>query len=138
MNCIALTWRLGEAGDLVSILGAAYDAFEETMSAIWSHEETTGNLSAALVFAAAAAADGRDAIATAPSLPRTKYIGVQPPRPDQRTPELTTALAALSAVLAARLTQAAESATEYQDRGACQIGARQALQIHSLLTGNEP
>jgi hypothetical protein len=138
MNCIVLTRRLGQAGDLISVLGAAYDAFEETMSAIWSHEETTGNSSAALVFAAAAAADGRDAIATAPSLPRTKHVGVLPPRPDQRTPELTTALAALSAVLAGRLTQTAESATEYQDRAACQIGARQAREIHSLLTGNEP
>jgi hypothetical protein len=70
MSSIAATRRQVEgAGSLAVLLGAAYAAFEEVLSAIHADEDRVGGSFAGFAFAAAAAADGRDAVAGAPSLP---------------------------------------------------------------------
>ena len=61
--------RLQHAAGLPAILDAAYDAFEDMLPAIRAHEDPAGGLFAAFMMAAASAADGRDAIGFAPSLP---------------------------------------------------------------------
>jgi hypothetical protein len=65
--------RLQEADGLAAVLDAAYAAFKGMLSVIHSAQDPASGLFAALVVAAvsaASAADGRDALALAPSLPR--------------------------------------------------------------------
>jgi hypothetical protein len=132
--------RLEDASSLAALLDAAYEAFEETMSAIRRHEDRTGDSFAGFAFAAAIAADGRDAIAAAPSLPRSPLQPANPeaPEPGQGIGGLTADLAALSRVLAGRLADSARLAADCEDQSACEAGARQAWEIHALLAGNEP
>src|SRR5258708_110483 len=61
--------RLSRAGDLSSVLAAAHEAFDGILLAIRGREDPVTGMFAALVMAAASAADGRDAVTRAPSLP---------------------------------------------------------------------
>ena len=61
--------RLEQATGLPAVLDAAYDAFEEMLSALEEQEDRGGAAFAAFVMSATAAANGRDALAAAPSLP---------------------------------------------------------------------
>jgi hypothetical protein len=71
MSSIAAAGRqIEDAGSLTALLDAAYAAFEEVMSAIYADEDRVGESFAGFAFAAAAAAEGRDAVAGAPSRPR--------------------------------------------------------------------
>jgi hypothetical protein len=54
--------RLRHAAGLPAILAAGYDAFEDMLLAVRAHEDPAGGLFAAFMMAAAAAADGRDAL----------------------------------------------------------------------------
>ena len=58
-----------EAANLPALLGAAYRAFEWALQALRGAEDQAGALLPAFVLAAAAAADGRDAVAAAGSFP---------------------------------------------------------------------
>jgi hypothetical protein len=92
------------------------------------------------VWAAGCAADGRDAILFAPSLP------VRPLRPaDPRTDMGGAAgaagvqdIVALSTVVCQVLGHAAQRGGDERDRVACCEAARCAAAIHRLLTGAEP
>jgi hypothetical protein len=112
------------------------------LSAIHADEDRVGGSFAGFAFAAAAAADGRDAVAGAPSLPRPSLPesvdDFGPPDPCYATGELAAVLAGLAGLLAARLGEAAETAADPEDRVACQIAALQAREVHLLLGGNEP
>ena len=68
---------LAAAADLPSLLAAAYETFEHILAALRSAEESAGAMLPAFVMAAAAAANGRDAILTAPSLPRAGPQGIR-------------------------------------------------------------
>ena len=57
------------AEDLPALLAAAYGAFECALQALRGAEDHAGPLLPAFVLAAAAAADGRDAVAAARSFP---------------------------------------------------------------------
>ena len=61
--------RLEQATGLPAVLDAAYDAFEEMLSALEDQQDRGGGAFAAFVMSGAAAANGRDALAAAPSLP---------------------------------------------------------------------
>lgn len=134
--------RLEGAGSLPVLLDAAYAAFEEMMSAIRDYQDRAGGSFTALAFAAAAAGDGRDAIAGAPSLPRPaladRPAGRETPDLGGTAGGLASALAELAVLLTARLAQAAESAAAPGDRMACQVAAWQAREIHELLAGRLP
>src|ERR1022692_1967030 len=70
-----MTWiigagdRLREASGLAAVLDAAYDAFEAMLPVIRACQDHAGSLFAAFGKSAASAADGRNAILLAPSLP---------------------------------------------------------------------
>ena len=55
------------------VLDAAHDAFEDMLSVIRAFEDPEDGMFIPLVMAAASAADGRDAIAFAPSLPPRRF-----------------------------------------------------------------
>ena len=137
-----LTAALENAGSLAALLDAAWDAFEVMIAVTGDHANTEEGFFAALVYALAAAANGRDAIIAAPSLPG-RLPAEQPPRPgcDSRGGTVLDAaawLAVLSGVLASQLESAATRASDHRDRAACLTGAQYAREVHSLLAWTQP
>lgn len=139
------TWAqeaLNQASGLDEILCAAYDAFEDMLPVIRGHEDQAGGMFAAFVLSAASAADGRDAVATAPSLPplcpHERAVAAGRPDGEARVEDVARGLASLSELLASRLVNAARSAADPGDQAACTEAARHAANIHALLTGGEP
>jgi hypothetical protein len=131
--------RLQKAVGLVAVLDAAHDAFEGILSIIRAHEDPADGLFISLVMAAASAAEGRNVIIFAPSLPPG------PLHPPARIEEagdadatVTAELAALSELLVTRLTESAHSAPDSADQAACRGAARSARDICALLTGSRP
>jgi hypothetical protein len=136
-----MTAALESAGSLAALLDAAWDAFELIISASGDYADTDEGFFAALVYVLAAAADGRDAIITAPSLParppQSQPAGPGHPDPGRSALDVAASLASLSGVLADRLTSAAGPAGDPRDRAACVTGARHAREIHVLLAGTQ-
>jgi hypothetical protein len=120
------------AEDLPALLAAAYGAFECALQALRGAEDDAGPLLPAFVLAAAAAADGRDAVAAARSFPGpgTPLIG------NMTSPaaiDVADQVAGLSLALFGRLRDAAAS-----DGGsACAAAAARAGRIHELLARPE-
>lgn len=126
--------RLAAAIDLPGLLDAAYDAFED-MLGILRHQQDDESAFPAFVMAAAAAANGRDWIAGADSLPPAV-----PREPAGGLSDATTAvdvarIVALSSELAARLTAFAASTGGAGDRQCCESAAAEAASISALLAG---
>jgi hypothetical protein len=134
--------RLERATALTAVLDAAYDAFEQMLLAIRVHEDPASGLFAAFVMTAASAADGRDAVAFAPSLPpRTntqQAAGCNGERTGESAEAVAECVAALSRLLTARLAQAGASAPDPGDRAACADAAWCAEHIYGLLHRSEP
>ena len=133
--------HLEHAEGLTATLDAAHDAFENMLAVIRAHEDPDDDLFIPLVMAAASAADGRNALAFAPSLPPHR---LHPPAAGEERSgagparEITRQLVALSELLATRLTEAVDAAQDPADRAACTDAARSARDIHALLTGSGP
>ena len=130
--------HLEQAGDLAAVLDAAYEAFEAMLAVINDSQDPASGLFAAFVMAGAAAANGRDAVGFAPSLPtRPQHRGASGEGTTSgASPEVTArGVAALSHLTAARLTPMAGSASRSGDRTACQAAARYAREICQLLGG---
>ena len=133
--------HLEQAEGLTATLDAAHDAFEDMLAVIRAHEDPDDGLFIPLVMAAASAADGRNALAFAPSLPPNR---LHPPaageEPSGAGParEIARQLAVLGEMLATKLTKAAQSAQDPADRAACTDAVRSARDIHALLTGSGP
>lgn len=143
MSEVRGTWeRLQHAIALTAVLEAAYDAFEGMLLAIRVHEDPASGLFGALVMSAASAADGRDAVAFAPSLP--PHPGTQASAGGDGEPAGESAeavaecAAALSRLLAVRLAQAGASAPDPGDRAACADAAWCAEHIYGLLHRSGP
>jgi len=134
--------RLEQASDLSAVFDAAYDAFEAMRLAFRAHEDPATGLFAPFVMAAAAAADGRDAVAFAPSLPSGQSHGApaagEGPGQGQSAEGVAGAAAGLSQVLAGSLIRAAGSASDPGDRAACEEAAVCAHRIWDLLGGTGP
>ena len=133
--------RLRQARNVPSALDAACDAFEDILVVIGSYEETATDTETAIVFllVATQAANGRDALLFAPSLPRRS----RHPRPALGQPErgsandIRAAVADLSWLLATRLACTATAAVG-ADQTACHDAARYARKVHDLLAGEDP
>jgi hypothetical protein len=134
--------RLEQAAGLAAVLDAAYDAFESMRLAFRVHENPASGLFAAFVIAAASAADGRDAVAFAPSMPARRRRGAaetgQGPLGEDSAEPFAGEAVGLSQVLVACLVRAAGSASDPGDRGACEQAARCACEICDLLGGAGP
>jgi hypothetical protein len=133
--------RLEQAEGIAAVLDAAHDAFDAMLQVIRAHEDPADGLFIPLVMAAASAAAGRNALVVAPSLP-PHSLPATPLEDHAHDPRgstpITVALAALSDLLAARLTTAAASARDPADATACTDAAQSARAIHALLTGTSP
>jgi hypothetical protein len=132
---------LRQAQGLTTVLDAAYGAFEELLSDLWDHIDPDEATFIPHLMAATCAANGRDAVLFAPSLPprRLHPSSVPDPAPQEGSSEgADGALADLSLLLASRLTDAATRAPDRGDRAACHDAAGLAQQIHDLLTASSP
>lgn len=141
--------RIEDAGNLPEVLDAAYEAFETMLSVIDGYNDGGGPFYAGLMMAVAAAADGRDALLDAPSLPlpfrdnvRAAALrgdagssGVVARAAGDPTDAAATA-AALSASVASGLRRAAAKASTAADRAACLDAARYADEVLVLSGGN--
>jgi hypothetical protein len=127
--------RFRAAHGLPATLDAAYDAFEQILTVIAAHEETASTgLAITFLFAATQAANGRDAMLFAPSLPP---VALHAPAPagEQRplgAHNIQATIAGLAGLLATGLGHTA-TATDGADRAACHDAAACATRIHYLL-----
>jgi hypothetical protein len=125
--------RVQQASDL----DAAYEAFEAMLSVLHPAQDPASDLFTALVMAAASAANGRNALALAPSLPRHSLPVVpahERPCPGGSPGHVAEMVAGLSHLVAGRLSQAAPLAPDTADQAACGHAARSARDICGLLT----
>jgi len=129
--------RLTAGGSLAALLDAAWDAFEVIITVSGECADSGDGFFTPLVYALAAAADGRDAISTAPSLPcrPAGEPSTKPAGPVSTARGIVAAMAVLSDQLAVRLVSAVSTASDRGDQAACLIAARYALEIHALLDG---
>ena len=140
-NIAATRNRLQRAGDLSAVLDAACDAFEDVLAVLCDHQDPADDMFVTFVLAATCAANGRDAVLFAPSLPAQRLHATPEAGESSRlgfAADVVSELAALSQLLVARLIQAAAWARDHGDRTACRDGARSAREIHTLLTGSGP
>jgi hypothetical protein len=135
----AIRDRLQEDSGLPSLLDAAYAAFELLLTAIEEYENPATGMFAQFVFAATHAANGRDAILFAPSLPARPLRPADTTANGQRSGVEVQDIVLLSKVLCHALAQAAaETVPGRDDQAACRHAARSAAAVHRLLTGTDP
>jgi hypothetical protein len=129
--------QLGAAAGLPAVLDAAYETFEAMLAVIRRHQDDDEYTFPAFVLSGNAAANGRDWIGEAPSIPPPAR-GSAPGEgllDDSGVVDVALAVAALAQVLAARLAAAALRAADPQDRASCEHGAAHAGEIRDLLGG---
>ena len=131
--------RLQHAIGLPAVLDAAYDAFEEMLGEIENQQDRGGEAFGAFVMSGAAAANGRNALAAAPSLPPgpsgdLARVGAAS-SPGLELEDAAAALAGLSQLLSARLAASSDLSANVGDQVACAQAARHAASICSLLGG---
>ncbi len=140
-NIAAASGLVQQARGLAAVLDAAYAAFEELLSDLWDQVDPGEATFIPHLMAATCAANARDAVLFAPSLPLRRHhpSPVPDPAPQEGNSEgADGALARLSLLLASRLTEAAACAPDHGDRAACHDAACYAWQIHDLLTASSP
>jgi hypothetical protein len=123
----------GSPPALPAALASAFDEFEAIRELARLHENDSPDLFAAFLSVATSAANGRDAVGLAPSLPRGGRVWPEPPSPSAETGAVADAIADRASVLAARLDQAALAAETAGDSQACQDAAAIARQIAGLM-----
>jgi hypothetical protein len=132
----AITARVTGSTPISDLLEASFDAFEVMRQVARACEDQVPELFAAFMVAATTAAEGRNALNDAPSLP---------PARSSPTPSLTVSLAddadhvadglaELAALLAQRLHGPAALADLAVDRDACERAAQAATDIHQILS----
>jgi hypothetical protein len=129
--------RLASASSVPELLDAAFEAFEDVLTVVRQHDDPGGGLFIPMVMAAASAADGRDAICRAPSLPpRSPHAGTGE-RADRASAAQAAAawVAGVCDILVERLAGAASSAAEAGDRGACADAVWSAREVRALMGG---
>ncbi len=124
-----------QTADLAGVLAAAFDEFEELRLAARGQEDRDRDLFPAFFMAGTAAADGRDALITAPAFPpgpAPAQAAAPAPAADPDPASAAGVIAARAAVLAAALDQAGAAAAG-PDREACREAAAAARRVSELL-----
>jgi hypothetical protein len=131
-----------QAQGLPAVLDAACDAFEAILTVIGDYEYTTSTgVAITFLLVATQAANGRDAVLFAPSLPPRS---LHPPEQagEQHSPERASAISSsvggLSELLATGLARTAATVADGADRAACRDAAACATRIGDLLAGAGP
>jgi len=139
--------RLGRAGDLPGLLEAAHQGFAAALTALRACEDPGSVWFGRFVMAAAAAADGRDALLFTPSLPAhaspgLRDMGEEPQAGtagsdggEDRAGRVAGDIAAFCGLAAVRLARAASRPPDPGDQAACARAAGCARRICELLAG---
>jgi hypothetical protein len=116
-------------------LRTAFDVFETIRELARAWEDSDPDLLAAFMSAATSAADGRDALATAPALTTGTEAepAVTAPGSGEDAQDAADVIAVLAAALVACLADAARHASIPEDRRACDYAAAAARQICQLM-----
>jgi hypothetical protein len=141
--------RVRHAAGLAATLDVAYEAFEDMLQLLRAHEDPASALFLPIMVAAATAADGRDAIMFAPSLPPGQssgasmtedaaHAGQSAQTAGDSAGSAADAVAGLARLLAARLAQSGQSAADPGDQSACSSAAGCAEEIYRLLRRTGP
>jgi hypothetical protein len=130
--------RLQRDEGLPALLDTAHAAFEGLLSATEERQDPASGMFAQFVYAATCAANGRDAILFAPSLPSRPLHPADTSVDGSGSSSDVQDLAALSEVLCHVLAQATAAVPGQEDQRACRHAARCAAEIHRLLTGAVP
>jgi hypothetical protein len=134
--------RFRQAHGLPAVLDAACDAFEAILTIIGDYEDTA-SVGAAITFllVATQAANGRDALLFAPSLPpRALHPMAAAGEPDGQgsASVIKSSIAVVSELLATGLARTATTITDDADLAACRDAATCAARITDLLAGAGP
>jgi hypothetical protein len=135
----ALHGRLSAVGGVADMLAASWDTFELVQTIADDYAEQAPDMFAAFMFAAAAAANGMDAVGFAPSMPASP--GEAAPRAGagrHDAGEIADELASLMTALTRCLETGASQANDPGDRQACEQAAREADRIRGLLSPDRP
>jgi len=142
MGMTSINWqaqRVQAAAGLPELLESAWCAFECMLAEAEAHEDPATPLFPVFVLAATAAANGRDAVLFAPSLPWSPPVtppsGGQAGGTGESAQASARALTSLSQALISRLVTAAGSAASSGDQDACRYAAGRARVICDLLAG---
>ena len=116
----------------------ALAAFEAILAVLHEHGEDAGALTNAFIMAATAAADGRDAVITAPASSCISPGGPADPilpalAPRAGAEDVAAAIARVASDLTARLRAAADDAPNPTDQAALARAARHAGTVHGCL-----
>lgn len=120
-----------------AVMGEAYATFEAVLDVMHARTRQAGRLTPAYVMAAAAAADGRDAVITAPG---ASSLAPGPP-PHLSLPAggdeaaIANALAVIAGALADQLAEAAPAALDLRDREALHTASLAAVAMRDCLLG---
>ena len=134
----AMAARLSRSASLAGLLAAGFDVFEAIRAWCRACEDSEPGLLAALMMAAGAAVEGRNALAAAPSFPPGGgggAAGAVAGAPGADVGEAADALAALAGLLADAMSAAAAEASDPADRARCADAGDAARQISHLLAG---
>jgi hypothetical protein len=132
--------RLLEATQPEELLAASLEAFSFALAACHAHQDPADPRFTAFVMAAVHVAEGRDAIAFAPSMPAGLALQFDAAAGDASLgpPPSAADVAGMCMLLATRLEQLAHTAAVAADRQACADGAQSARDIYQLLCGHAP
>jgi hypothetical protein len=133
-NTSELQARLDDAGGLTELLDVAYEAFAQILTLIREHDDPDSDVFVPMVLAAASAANGRDYVGSAPSLPSAPL----PLTWAEEAPISVTAgewIIGACEALTGALDRAAAAAPVPADRAACAGAAGCAREIFDLMGG---
>ena len=129
-----LRQRLLGADGVPGVLSAGWEVFEFVRVIAAANADQSPDMYPAFTFARGSAVSGRNAIASAPSLPAGYAVPFSIPAPATGDVyEVADAVARLASALSARLSEAAALAADAGDRAACENAARDAERINGLL-----
>ena len=125
--------QLVEADDLADVLAVGWEIFDLVGGLAADCADRAADMYPAFMFARGAAVNGRNAIASAPSMPAGRSVLVESAKPSATDVyDIADAIARLASVLGTRLREAARLADD-GDRTICQNAARDADRIVELL-----
>ena len=133
----ALRLRLASARDLPGLLAATWDAFDFLQTAARGCADPGSGTYAGFMFASASAAEAREAVGFAPSMPAGAPVpGGGDESLTDDIPVTPGMLAELAGMLSSRLNEAVRQATDPDDKNALARAAAGAEQIRGLLGGD--
>jgi hypothetical protein len=131
--------RFRQARGLPAVLDAACDAFEAILTVIGDYEDSTSTGTAfTFLLVATQAANGRDAVLFAPSLPSRALHPMAAPDEPESASVIKRSVAGVSELLATGLGRTATTITDGADLAACRDAAACAARISDLLAGAAP